>query len=618
MRDYTKSGMTIPHEVILAVLRGFYRRDEKKMNRALRAFTDPVLYFKEGDQYVPKHPDTGLPLGMFVEGFTLLQYACHQYVSEQIGKMLEFNANNDDVIVGSRSHDVICAYRDADVALQQDLGMSVKGTKTGISNDRFIYCEEYWDGENILRKDCLYAMALLGAKYSVNIVHAKELAHTILRTCIDYTPVIDRALREVQSSFLFEFSPFETRWPFLFGGWLPAYKDGLDSSITYRNGDCIFDFAYWACQLGKKSRCNSFAPRATLALGRFYNVELIQKPDPSFYVSLKPLLGTKKALKEHYGLLSRSPRECKRHYVAQYLARRKIFNQFMTAERELPSVTAGYIRRHPNTVIIPGMEGVKYSKQGFVINNPRIGKKIDSFEAKLQMLQSLGIVSASVPGPPSGTHKDLYSMGITEELKYDFLPISDQGCSLAALQMHLPGLQDLWYEHGLFVSAIDDNDHPYELASRWLHFPAPLYWLIKLKRAIIALKLPFDIDAQTGRFFWEHLIREDFEAWRQNLVEELDDEEPHNDVPEDSSFEALLKSLIDSVNIESFKARIIPLSKEERDKANNGVGTTYIDGVEHILTAEGSWMPTTKADIASDFWDQASESGDEVNTYLWD
>jgi hypothetical protein len=194
MRDYTKSGMSIPHDVMSAVIRGFYARRPDLGEKYSKAFLNSVVWIKQEDgSWDFFHPTTGLPLGMFVEGYTLLQYAIDIMVKSRnpLLRNIKFDATNDDMIAGHLSEELVSAYADADFFINQGLRMSVKTSKTGISCDRFFYCEEYWDGDKILSKESQCTLALLGAKYAINVVHAKELVNAILQSLPYSSKVVD-------------------------------------------------------------------------------------------------------------------------------------------------------------------------------------------------------------------------------------------------------------------------------------------------------------------------------------------------------------------------------------------------------------------------------------------
>jgi hypothetical protein len=617
MRDYVKSGMTIPHEVVDAVFRGFFKRDPAAYKRASRAFLRSRVHIEQDGNWTSFHPVTGFPLGMFVEGYTLLQYAMNKYLCETIGRNVRFNGNNDDMIAGSRDFETIELYARNDNILQEDLGMSVKGTKTGISEDRFIYCEEYWNGEEIEPKDCLFSLAILGAAFAINIVHAKELVGSVLMTSPDITKNVKKAVAYVQEKFIPEFSDQEFQWPLLFGGWWPCKQDGLDCSLLWRNGDCIADFAYWCSRIKHKSN-SQLNDTATMAFSRKYHMELLNKPtNPSIWLSLKPLFGKKKCLKDYYSLISRAPREIKRKYHHLYLARRKMFNDFVTGKKECPSVLYGYIRRHPNTIIIPGMDGVVYSRVGNVIRRPRLGLNMSGVMGILSSMVHQGYISCDLPRKITGSEKQLHTLGITEEMKYGHVPMSDQGLPLSAMQFHMPGLYDLWASHGLYVVRIDDNDDPYELSKHWQYLPLPLVWLIRI-RTVRSRAPPTDavplVNEDTALWWFKAVTGQQIgydHDWDRYIDEDY--EEPEVD---DSDFLEFLKRLLDSVNLSDFKAKVIPWPKD-KDRSFNGDEPVVIDGVLHYQTSGGSWLPVTSDEPSSSFWDN-QEDDEEIVEYFWD
>jgi hypothetical protein len=615
MRDYVKSGMTIPHAVIAAVLTGFYQSAPELAEAAVRAYRTAVLYISDGEKMIPHHLSSGVPLGMFVEGYTLLQYINHEFVSQQLGYKLAFNGNNDDVIVGSRDKEKLEMYVTTDSALQQDLGMSVKGTKTGISNDRFIYSEEYWDGNNILPKDVLFSLSILGAKYAINVVHAKELVGSILMSCNSLSNEVAKAVREVQSCFVPEFSDQEYRWPILFGGWWPTYYEGLDASILWRTGDLIADCAYWASQVSITEK-PKLKESATTTLGRVYDLRALTPPeDPGVIMNLKPLFGNRKTLKNLYALLSRAPRDLSRKYQKLYLKRREVFNDYITARTELPSVTKGYIRRHPNTIIVKGMEGVQYTYEGFMMR-PHLGKAVDSFEAKLRYWANQGWISAALPTKVSLSEKRAHAIGITDEFKYDFLPVAKGGASTFALTTHVPGLQKLWFEHKLFVAAIDDDDEQHTLSRHWEYLPVPLLWLYRLDTAVRVQRVqPICLDTAQAYFsliVGQNVSPDVFIDWEH--AEESEYYEPPID---DGEFESMIRTLLDSVNLSNIRAKLVPAGRIpvlERDLYG---GPSDSGGIPYIQVSEGAWIPANSEQRSVSFWDNP-DSDSEMPEFPWD
>jgi len=308
MRDYGKSGMTIPHKVIRAVLEGFYRRTPEKAQRACRFFEHGVAYSGESNSDADRIK-IGAPLGLFVEGYTLLQYAIFELNLQDMGPgdHLDFSATNDDMIVGGPEERVL-HFQQVDVVTNHALGMFYKDTKSGITQSGFVFCEEYWlDGE-LLQKEGLVTMALLAGKYACNVVQAKDYVHSVLMA---YSSVdsdkIRQIVREVQSVYDWEFSEQEVDWPYLFGGWLPQYIDGVDHSLEWYNGDAIAGAAYWAARAtyGKPGELD----KPHLALGRKSKIELIAKPEAAHqWLDLVPYLGTKRTLRAHFSLESLHPK----------------------------------------------------------------------------------------------------------------------------------------------------------------------------------------------------------------------------------------------------------------------------------------------------------------------
>jgi hypothetical protein len=487
MRDYTKSGMTIPHPVIRAVFEGFYQRQPGLAERACRAFELQQVHFKQADgSWICRHPDTGAPLGMFVEGYTLLGYAIHTLISEGRKLKTKFNATNDDMIVGSLNRGDIEEYTRLDVHYQHALGMLVKVSKTGISTDRFFYCEEYWDGDKLLPKGSLAALAILGSKFAINIVHAKELVSSILTSYPAWVPQIKRAVTYVQESFIPEFSEQEYYWPILFGGWWPTYKDGLDASILWReeHADFIADAAYWACRTRIRDPVK-LKSSPTLAYGRLKKLTLLELPEnKSDWLSLVPLFGNKKTLQSYYSLLSRSPRDLVKKYKETYIRRQSLFTRIINGKAEVPSVHFEYLKRHPNSIILKGMEGMEYTKEGFLISNPLLGSNLTSTDLWLEGMRAAGYIDiGGIATKFSDSEKRMHKLGLTKQLEYTYLPIAKGGCSRYLLNQHIKGVQDFYDRTGLFIKRFFPEDETLEDTQWWEWLPdLPFQWILRVKK----------------------------------------------------------------------------------------------------------------------------------------
>jgi len=621
MRDYVKSGMTIHHDVVCAVIRGFFSRDPQKADYYQKVVRRSRVHMKDEDgSWSSFFPKTGFPLGMFVEGYTLLQYAMNQMVSSRVGKRpRRFNGNNDDMIASFLTLDDATEYFNTDVALQSDLGLSVKGSKTGISVDKFIYAEEYWDGSNLLLKDMLFSMSIIGARFAINVVHAKELVNSILMSCQPFVPKVKIAVRYAQEAYNVEFSEQEYNWPYLFGGWWPCFEEGLDSSIKWRTGDSIADCAYWASRvrIGMNKELKTVG---TLAYGRKRNLRLTEIPtDPEDLKALKPLFGSKRCLKEYYNLISRAPREIKRKYTQLFIRRRERFNSYLTGKADCPPVVPGWLRRHPNSIIIKSMEGVKYSKRGFLMKQPILGITINDTKSRLGAMMARGLLTTDKPFPLSKSEKSLHALGITKELAVPFVPIAEGGLPMSHLQFHLRGLVPFYMEHGLFVKTIDDSDEQFNYTKHWEYCPLPLVWLLRCESVVRQRPQFPHISSDSATWWFKMVAKADIGAF-EDLINwdkipdtiELIPEEPTD------PFAEYVRTLIDAVKIPEFKAKVVNLESafNRESKEDNVQQTTVIDGILYKETLPGNWIKV-QGDAEPCYDSEESEFGLEDGDLLF-
>jgi hypothetical protein len=614
MRDYTKSGMTMPQSVRNAILRGFYRRNPELAKKYIFAFDKQVLHLHLGDNQYQMNPETGTPLGMFVEGFTLMQYAVHNIITQTIGYHIDFSATNDDMVACSRSEEKLRDYVNNDTHFQLDLGMIVKSTKSGLSHHKFFFCEEYWDGDYIMSKEVLASLAILGAKWCINVVHAKELVNSILLSLPYMSDIVKKAVSEVVCSYEPEFSDQEHHWPFLFGGWWPTYREGLDASIEWRNGDSAADAAYWACRETAKAD-KELREEPTLAYSRFKRIRLISVPENQLdYISLIPLFGTKGALKDYYNLMSRKPLDLKRHYYKLYIARRSKYHRIMSGKDPSPDVVEGYLRRHPNSIICKGMNGVKYINSDSWIWRPKVGLKLKSGDAKLSCLAQLGYIEYPQIERCSKSESSLHRLGITEELTYNRIGIGPNGFSQWALSNHLRGLDEFQNRTGLSIESIDDQDSPLPSTKKWEWADTlPLQWIVRLNTYTRAVPNAFFSELTAP--FWVSFITKKYK------VPDWDDEdpEPEPDYTVDvSSFAdeltTFLHSLLDGANLQ-LKARIQPLltAPAVLQGSSYGPAPTDEDGNQLVFLGEGSYARAE--DLTKSMWDNSS-SGSEIGDWF--
>lgn len=610
MRDYTKSGMTVPHHVIRAVFLGFYRRKPELGEKAAKAFERQVLHIKIGEEMVAKHPDTGSPLGMFVEGFTLLQYAMHNLTMSGLHGKIDFNATNDDMVACSMNEESIREYTTRDVILQQDLGMDMKVSKSGISELRFFYCEEYWDGDYIMEKDSLCTLALIGCKYAINIVHAKELANSILMSFAPWSPMVKVAMHVVISAYEVEFDEREKTWPYLFGGWWPCYRDGLDTSIEWREGDFYADAAYWACREHARKR-TKLRVDPPLAYGRKKHILLLEEP-PSLqdWISLVPLFGTKSTLQDYYSLITRNPRNLKKKYVDCYIQRQSKFIRITRGSEEMPSVPLGYIQRHPNTVIIKGLEGVQYTKEGFLYSKPILGSNLTSSALWLHGLRNSGYIDMGGPAIKfSKSEIKMHKMGLTRQLEYEQLPVAKGGVPLFAMNNYVKGLEDFYARTHLYVKSFSPDDEQVTQTKYWEWMPGiPFVYILRIMT--YAGKIP-----NTPEF------NEDTASWWHNACKSAfrappEDEGFHEDeFAEDPEFELrfrdILAGLFTNATLEiraKFAAKTIDKQLVLDGNYTRAIPMAGESGV--IKVAEGSFIDPS-APEAKSIWDDSGSDFEE-------
>nr|USW07199.1 putative RNA-dependent RNA polymerase [Plasmopara viticola lesion-associated ormycovirus 7] len=503
MRDYTKSGMTIPHEVQERVFKGFYSRRPDLGAKAARFFKDQQLFIKDpaSGEYVLTRPDTGSPLGLFVEGYTLLQYAIHELNTRALdvpSHSFQFSATNDDMVVGCNSEVDIRAYVQVDQLHNTELGMQYKDTKSGITKNRFVYCEEYWIDDHIDSKDCLYTGSIMGAKFALNTFHAKEYVYAILLSAGYISNQMQLAIQEVQSHLGYEFHEDEFQWPFLFGGWLPCIKDGLDHSIEWYNGDLKAQAGYFASRTRLRTK-GRLGTKPNLALGRKFGIKLVSEPDdlPN-WVDLVPFLGTRRTLERHYRRGQSHPTTILKEYNTLAQKRHESYTNYMSGKYEIPSVMDQWVIRHPNSVWLPSMPGMRFADPLTRVDRPRYGFKDNSLQMKLINLRSLGHIDVRGTGHVSNTMIKLAKAGITDVCEFPYLPMAEEGISTKLLAIQPRGFIP-WYEkHGKVPLSLCEDDEPHPVTKLWGYLPASS--LLTVSRSMDFLKSKF------GNPSYQHFI----------------------------------------------------------------------------------------------------------------
>jgi hypothetical protein len=624
MRDYTKSGMSIPKDVIATVFRGFYRRWPRVANKAIHAFDKAVVWIRDADpdKWTFFHPATGLPLGMFVEGYTLLQYAIDRMVQARLAgpyPPFDFDATNDDMIAASKSEAAIEDYALNDFYINQSLRMSVKTSKSGISENRFFYCEEYWDHDKLLPKESQCCLALLGAKFAINVVHAKELVHAILMSLPYFSLRVSDAFSTVVESYDYEFSPDEHNWPYLFGGWKPMVKDGLDYSIDWRNGDCIADMAYWAARESLSEK-PSFREEPTMAYSRRKKITLIKEPeDRSLWPSLIPLFGTHRALKRYYRLLSRDKKTLKRTYDELWIKRQRAFHGFMTGTRDCPSVLVDWLIRHPTSYIPDKMPGITYSSDVQVVYNPVIGSNLTSKEMWLYAMHQEGIISFQGGKKFSQSERLLQREGIMQQCPYTYLPVPKGGISARILNTHFRGLENFWQRTGKGIAKVSDNDTICNYTEWWYYLPkVPLQYLVRLARAHKTVPGAPPLSAETYRY-WEEFMSGYRYAKPGEEPVVLDTEQVSDADPLfEERLRDMIAGLLDGHRIQLLaRTSNLPFPGTRLDQ-ELPVRRGQLDTNGLIKLGEGSWMDPSQQ-VTKTIWDDSptsSEYGDPFEHLL--
>jgi hypothetical protein len=572
MRDYTKSGMTIPHKVQTAVLKGFFARRPELGKKGARFFAEQQLFVNDGGgSYDMTRPLSGSPLGLFVEGYTLLQYAIHE-MNLNSGvlprSMFTFSATNDDMVVGCKDHDTLISYQDIDIRTNSELCMAYKDTKSGISINRFVFCEEYWVDDHVEDKSCLYSTAIITAKHAYSPFHAKEYVYSVLSSAQVITPEIEAAVREVQSTVGYEFHEDEWNWPFLFGGWLPCIKSGLDHSIEWYNGDLRAIAGYWASR-ERLRKYGSLDESPHLALGRKYGIRLLSEAkDIPNWVDLIPLLGSRRSIERHFRQAHAHPKAILKDYLKLGRIRLEKYNSIMAGSVDVPSPTHEWVLRHPNTYWMDVMPGIESAEPFTTLHSPRYGMKNNNQFMKLLYLRSLGHIDMEGSAPISKTTIEMAKLGITEHCHLNHLRLSKRGISTKILALQPPGLYDWSLRTDKVPISICDGDSPLQATELWCFMPASS--LLTAMRSISYLK-----DSIKGE-----PLNDMHYLWMANTINQIGKEEAQgvfatdrDESSNEAQFSALLAAKIRDVIrdwvpdadgvIEAMRDRIIALPNQD-------------------------------------------------------
>jgi hypothetical protein len=451
MRDWEKCGLTFPHPVIRSVFKGFFERRPKLAELGSKFYSNIQLH-ENGNVL---HPKRGHFLGYFTEGTTILQYCIHRLVSERIGispRELKYSAVNDDMVVGGRDKEILSVYAEMDSIVNYQLGLLYKETKSGIASNGFVFLEEYYHDYQETSKEHLTCLNILGGKYTCNIVQAKQYIYALMSNNVEVTPLIRKALNEVISFWGYEFYPEEFMAPYIFGGWLPCMKDGVDYSIKYYDGDIKCRAAYWAVQERVHEKL-VYKETPSSAISRLLNLRLFSTEDLSEeFLDLVPLFGTKKTIERRYSRMYKDIRDWQRYYYKLESKRIKTWNQNIENPFAIPEIYSGWYKRHWNSYIIPEIGEYEFDRISHIVEKPRIGLPRTELENKLTYLALKGKIHYTESTVLKDFQLKCFDIGIFKELELDQLYChQDKGVCLDVLQgnLHPNALKTLYYERCL-------------------------------------------------------------------------------------------------------------------------------------------------------------------------
>jgi len=450
------------------------------------------------------------------------------------------------------------------------LGMQYKDTKSGICTNNFVFCEEYWLSDSIANKDCLFTTALVGARYANSPFMAKEYAYSILLSCTNVSQGIINALRDTQAHVGYEFHEEEYSWPYLFGGWLPMIKEGLDHSITWYDGDLRAQAGYWASQVRIRPK-GTLSEKPTMALSRKIGMRLVAEQDaiPN-WIDLIPLMGTRRTLKRHYRRAQTDYKAVFREYLLLAKLRLKKFNDIMNAKIEFKSPLHEWLKRHPNSVWLRVFPNMDTDTPVGRVDSPSYGFRDQSFEMKLLMMKHQGYLDAiSSPGRVTrGSQITLAESGVLTPCEYKYLPVGARGLSLEILKTYYPGFLPWYQEYGRVPVSLWDGDYPLECTRLWPYLYRSS--LITLVRTWKYLRPMIQREISTAELIWMAQI---ISGVGKQEAEVFDpDIEPDPDIKDERSLiiENLVRDVVrdwfpnaDQI-IEEMRSRILPLHPLDR------------------------------------------------------
>jgi len=285
IRDFTKSGLTLPHEVLNAtrdVLMELYPGSGFEFMDVL--FDLKIRKDKSSKELLPVRRGHGL--GMANEITTLIQCVLDEMNRNSINnpKDLITDIWNDDFrLIGL--YPSVQAYAIADLERCEKLGFDVKHQKTALLQGATLFLEEYYcayEGHN-WNKKILLELTLDNAYYAYNVTHAKFLVRPDSTSLLEVEGLGDRYF-DLYKHWGYEFYSREFFFSNDVGGWFDESYAGRKILFTSENF-----FESRPLQLMKAARAETIEPK--LGLNKKLSpsklgLENLNNPELSDYIRL--------------------------------------------------------------------------------------------------------------------------------------------------------------------------------------------------------------------------------------------------------------------------------------------------------------------------------------------
>jgi hypothetical protein len=341
---------------------------------------------------------------------------------------------------------------------------------------------------------------------------------------------------------------------------------------------------------------------------------LLKEPEhPSIWADLIPFFGDKKVLKMHFGRLP--PKAVTKRWNLLFKARAEKYQDYLSGHKELPNVKDHWYARHPNSVIMERMPGVKFSKSSVLLTRPKMGLRDTGALGKLFHMTQMGYLSAQLPKPfakLSRTERIFLALGWTNELTYKEFHLPLEGLGEDILSTHYADLEQFFERTGLSVVTLLGNPVS-ECTKHWRDVPQLMLCdVYRMENYFRRAGKPWHTDL--AQFFQSKIMGKPTqpldEPWGLAYVEDMAQETKEfldslrNQAPD------LLD--LEEVNqvISSFANRIVP--KFINDQQGSLPGSVVTD---KYSKEEESLPPLEISDPSADSW-QLPDEGYDVWAFL--